>query len=74
MIDWIATAFSLIGAIYTAIGRPRYMPHALTAYILGSICWAAYAYNTDQISLLVLNIVFIVIEGYAIHRWAKVSK
>jgi len=66
MIDIIATAFSLIGAVLTASGKPSWMPASLVTYVIGSLFWGVYAYQTNQMPLLMLNVVFVVVELYGL--------
>lgn len=72
-IDVIATAASIIGAILTASGKPSWMPASLTVYIIGSVFWGIYAFQTNQMPLLVLNVVFILIEGWGLYKWRKLK-
>lgn len=72
-IDILATIASLVGAVLTASGKPSWMPASLLTYVIGSIFWSIYAFNTHQIPLLVLNITFIIVELYGLWRWMKRS-
>lgn len=71
MLEWLAVALSIVGALYMTTGKPKHVPYSLLSYLLGSVLWSIYAVQTSQLSLLILNIFFIVVETIALFKWMK---
>ena len=65
LISWIATFFTLWGAIKAAKKSKWCWP----TYTVGSILWVVYATLTMQPALIVVNLIFIVVNLYGAYKW-----
>ena len=70
MVEYLATALSITGAILLAIGLPILVPLSLLVQIAGGLLWCVYAHTTDQMPLLTVNIAFIIVEIVGLINWS----
>ena len=67
MIDQIATALSIFGAILNAKGKIS----GFFVWIIGNTLWVIYGYLTEQLYIMVVFATYTIISIYGINTWNK---
>lgn len=65
--DWVAAPFTALG-VYL-LGSNNIWGWILAS--IGSVIWCIYAITTNQIPLLLLNLVFFTLDGRGFYNWYK---
>jgi len=66
-IKWLATIMLTMGAVFVSLSvklSTVWWPYV--CFLIGHIIWTIAAFKLQEMALLVLNVVFIVIDCYAI--------
>ncbi len=70
MIDWIATALTIV-SVYMMGDKNRW---AFIIAVISNILWIIFSVITGQIPLLITNIVLLVMDIRGLIKWSKVSQ
>lgn len=68
IVKWIGTIFLAISGIVISVS-PKYAAEwwAFVGFLFGHIIWSIMAIIAEDYSLLVMNLLFLVLDIYAIH-------
>jgi nicotinamide riboside transporter PnuC len=65
--DWIASLLTLIGLLLNAKKSLLCWP----VWVAGNVLWVAFGAGTGQVPILLLNLAFIVANGYGWRQWSR---
>ena len=65
IVEWVATAFSLIGAVLNSLLNI----YGFYLFIVGNIFWMSFAWKHRHYGLMFLNFVFLILNLYGIYVW-----
>ena len=70
LISWVATAATIVAACMTASNLgSRITGYGFAVFTIGSICWLATGYLTDQPALVWTNVVLTGLNIFGVWRW-----
>lgn len=70
-LKWVGAATGMIGAIMIAMNLPG-SGYGFVLFSISAICWTIVGWQLREMSLVLLNLVFLGIDGLGIYRWLLV--
>jgi len=65
--DW-GTIFGIVAAILLALNI-TISPYSFILFGISSVLWCIYAYRIHEYSLMWMNVVYFIIDSFAVYRW-----